>query len=268
MKNTNIQGLKILSSIIKEDVEISKILSYHPEKIKKQTPSQVFEFSKKNKKHKTDFRMNYPISLKSGVADIEMKDLQDQMRLDLQERIKSEEEGLRQKVLSEGHEEGRKQGIAEFSESFEIKLKEIESIINSLSEVKEKFILTSESIIISLVHHIATKIAMKSIEEDKEAILPVLQGALELLKQEEKIEVLLSPADFSFLNEVQQEVKKIDLPAGVELKVEDEVQSGGCVVSSNHVELDLNVKKRVDKIWENLLRVSPPLLNKVESEGS
>ena len=134
-----------------------------------------------------------------------------------------------------GLEEGRQQGQQEVQESMASTVSKLDqvigSLIDSIQQEKEKIIRTCEPQLIELACTIAGRIIRKEVQQDDEAVLRIVQQALHLANEKEKIILRMNPADLLLVREHSEQLRE----SNEEIKdiiFEDDsrVECGGCVI--------------------------------------
>src|SRR5690606_8461506 len=105
---------------------------------------------------------------------------------------------------------------------------------------------------------IASRIAMKEIAIDKEAIRTVLNQLLEEGQTTDEVIIRLSNEDFSFIEQLRETLRRPTDPLKrVRLEATDDVTSGGCLMETRFGTIDATVEERVSRVTESVYSKMP-----------
>jgi flagellar assembly protein FliH len=164
----------------------------------------------------------------------------------------------RQHGLVEGREEGRLQGCQEAINELRSRL---EQLVGSWTEALQSFeanrndlLLAAREDILDLALAMGSKITHRVIEADPRVVTDQVAEALALVADATAVTVSVNPNDLALVDKVLGEiVEKIGLCTHVDLREDEQVGPGGCVVTTGKGRIDASVDRQVERIVETLL---------------
>lgn len=257
-------SINLARDIVKADSTAFKILDFVPPKIELMTPKQALKYVEAKQNQGSDFTMHDSIRISTGVDTIEAQSLHDQIENATLKKLKLIQEAAYKEAYQLGLEDGKKFALEEKTKDISDKLEVFETLIQSVRNLKVEMATQNESHLIQLVFQMATRLAYKEIRMDDEIALQVLRRSIEMAQIDEQVNVLVSPEQFDFFEELKKDnkreyefLKKVNLQAAVE------VSKGGCVVQTNYGEIDARTEERVAKLWEALVENLPNVKEKL-----
>lgn len=187
----------------------------------------------------------------------------------IQSATKQAEE-LRKKAQDEGHSEGYRNGlkqaeteIAERSQQLADQMVEqrLSTVLPAVSQLLDEIVTARsecqaewERELVELSTGIAGKLIRQTFEATPEAMLSVVQDAVQLAVGKTSLELRLNPNDLEALGD-RVRVAVQETARGIEIKLQsdDKVSAGGCVVVTEHGEIDAQLETMLTRISEELL---------------
>lgn len=182
----------------------------------------------------------------------------------------AEAETLREKALAEGLREGRENGLRNARQEIEEQgrkladqlvqqklqsaLSSMQSLFQQLNAAGQQCRAEWECDLVRLSAAIAGKIMRIELSHHPERVLELVQDVVELVIGRRSIELRLNPQDMdSFGARLQQMVEENTHGAAVRLTADELVTPGGCLVRTEHGEVDGRLETMLDRITEELL---------------
>lgn len=240
----------------------SKVLEFVPHKIDMGTPEVAMEYVRR--KPGSDFRMNDQVQVTTGVDRIEKSDEEEraeQRSLELLAQIQ-------QNAYQEGHQlgldDGRKQAFDEASAMIKDKMDQLTEVLKNLGTMKQEILSHNEAHMIKLLYHMASRIAMTTLENNNPSVVEVLRGAVALAQDEENVRVQLHPDQIEFIEDLRRQTnREFEFLKKIRLEPDPKVKPGGCIVETNYGEIDAQVETRLAQLWESLSDSLPKVKDKV-----
>jgi len=173
---------------------------------------------------------------------------------DKQEEAEQHAQRLAEEASTQGFQAGFDQGQLQAEEEFRQKRLEMNELIQSAYEEKEKIIQQSESFLLSLSVNIAEKVIKEELRQHDNQLLNVVKQALKHIEESEDVVMQVSPEDYPiilpFLEELQTYVK-----ADSELKLIPvaNLAKGGCMIQTANGSYDVTVDSQLQEIKKQLL---------------
>jgi flagellar assembly protein FliH len=177
---------------------------------------------------------------------------------------------IRKKAQSEGHSEGYRNGlkqaeteIAEKSQLLADEMVEqrLSTVLPAVTQLLDEIVTARsqcqaewESELVDLATGIARKLIRRTFEETPEAMTVIVQDAIQLAVGKTSLELRLNPGDLEALGDrVRVAVRESARGIDIQLLGDDNVSPGGCIVVTEHGEIDAQLDTMLTRISEELL---------------
>ncbi len=256
-------------NVYKKDSGNQVILDYSLKPLPKAPENQAKEFLMLQEQSQSGFQISPLVAARVGISEIQKQQLEEKIEQETLERMK----GLQEKAFAEGFElgrtEGREQALAEYRNQFEESLKSLGEVLLSLERMKQSLLAQNEKGLVDLTYRIANKVAMANLEHSPILVLEVMKQVVESAQSDERLTVYLAPEDLEFVKSLQsQEGQDLDFLKKLRLEAKGGLSRGGCLVESNYGSIDATWEKRVQKVWEILVKKFPKFKSDVGEQAS
>ena len=187
----------------------------------------------------------------------------------IQNATKQAEE-IGKKAQSDGHSEGYRNGlkqaeteIAQRSQQLADEMVEqrLSTVLPAVSQLLDEIVTARsecqaewERELVDLSTGIAGKLIRRTFESTPEAMVGVVQEAVQLAVGKTSLELRLNPGDLEALGDrVRVAVRESARGIDVKLLGDDKVSPGGCVVVTEHGEIDAQLETMLTRIADELL---------------
>ena len=195
------------------------------------------------------------------------KTLQDQegvgeMFSDAMQQMKDQaaqiQEEAREQGYQEGHEKGYQEGAQEVRERFTSSLAMLQSLVDELSQGREKMYPLLEREMVDMVASLAKKVMRAELESKADGIREIVRMAIESVLDRETLAVKVHPDDHKNLQDFGQELIQLfhDIK-NVSFEAHASVTPGHCVVVSNFGTVEAGLD-HLDQQIERILHLAPP----------
>lgn len=245
--------MHLSNPVIKAEVAPHKVLQYEPPKFEMKTPEVAQAYLQQKKKMGADFRMSDVIRIQTKIAEIESSDLEQSIEERVLERLKEVQEPAYQEAYQLGLEEGRKEAFQSAATEINEKLSKLETLIQSISELKNELVQHNETHLVQLTLHMAQRLASHEIKADPSSIAQIIKKAAEMAQLEENVTVQVAPSQIEFLESLKTETgREFEFLKKVKLESAEGISEGGCVIETNYGVIDARFEERVSKLWQSL----------------
>lgn len=171
---------------------------------------------------------------------------------------RQEADAVREQARVSGMQQAKQEAQAGLralvNEQVNVLLPAIQSQFEELNKAKDAWLHRWEQDAVKLALRIAERVVASEIERRPEVAADLTREALELLSQAKQVEVQLHPDDHRLLEDHLEQIQAgIGKVASVQFVTNSDVRRGGCVVLSEHGEVDQNIDTRIERISEELL---------------
>jgi flagellar assembly protein FliH len=260
----------VAKSVLPKDDAQKIAVAYSPRKFPQAvTPAAsgfvAFQASQEAAGFESSFQIDHLVAQQTGIADIERASIEERVEKEALVRLKELQEQAYKQAYALGLEEGREKAYQETSEILSQRLASLESLIQSVENLKPELVSFNEAHIVRLAYVMAKKIAMDEISERPDLILNVIRQAIQGAQSDEAVRVRLSQADFDFVEKMREKLgKDFDVLKRAKFEASESVTPGGCIVETNYGDVDATVEQRVDKLWESLASKRPKVKDVAE----
>lgn len=250
------------SSKILKQIDAARVaFDFNPRPFVIAMPEQAKDFLQaEGKRPPSGFKINELVASQIGLTKIESQKLEEKIeKLAIEKAAEIQEEAYRE-AYELGQKEGQKDAYESVRADLDDKIEKFSDLIMTISNLKKELVSYNEAHVVKLVAAIAGKVAMQHINENKDAILPILSSALEEAQEEERVMVRVSRADMEFIDSLGETFKqKVDMAKNIKFEIDEDMQRGGCVVETNYGTIDASIEQRVNKLWEHFADKVPPV---------
>lgn len=169
-------------------------------------------------------------------------------------RARAEAEEKVKAAYEEGLQRGLEAGRAEFLASAGEATDALRSAAASMAEARQIFLDSTESDILRLSGAIAEKILQREARHDFEIVRTAVREALNHITDRERLIFRVNPDDLKALE--KEGVSLLDGLTGLEraeIVADAAIGSGGCVVESEKLVVDAQLKTQLDRIVHKIL---------------
>jgi len=254
-------------NIIKSKSVFQEVLKFEPQKLIAVSTESMNELMSANK-FNDDFRIAEVVKNFTGLAEIENKQIENEIERRALEELKSIQEQAYSEAFELGVSEGRRQSFLSSSEEIDKRLKDLDLLISTFRDLKIHFLNSNENQIIKMAFYLATKIALFEIDRNsKDSMIAVLRECVNISHEDETIKVSVAPEQLEFLETLQKETKReFEFLKNVEFSPQEGIRVGGCIIATNYSEIDARIEERIEKLWKEIQNSIPPLKDKIEQE--
>lgn len=258
--------MHLFKTVIKKDLALTKVLDFVPPKFELNTPEAALAYLEKKQRSETSFDMSEALRIQTGLDKLEEAAQADRIDEMVIEKLKEVQEDAYQQAYEMGMEEGRKYAFEQASTAIERRLNELDSVLKQISDLKQLLIEQNEAHLVKLTYYMASKIAMKQIDEHPELVVEIMKQAISLSQSEEEILVQVPSSQVDFLEQVKKETgRELEFLKKVKFEAHEDMSVGGCIILTNYGEVDARLEERIHKLWTSLQETLPKATDKVAS---
>ncbi len=196
------------------------------------------------------------------------------------EEIISEANAKRDAVIEESKATGHKQGFEagyndgneKFKADYKKQLESLTALLKASFEVKNEIVFSAETDILELAMLIAEKVVQVEFQENKECFKNMVQTAISLLREKEKIKIVVNPKFVEYANELSPDLlAKIDGIEEIKIIQDKSVSPDGAVVEALDSRIDARISTQMETLARTLLidkRIQETLTDEIEEKIS
>lgn len=190
--------------------------------------------------------------VKQRAPEPDVKALVEQARQSVLEQFKADAEKARELGRQRGLQEGRQSGAEESRKAFAAELARLRSIADSLNHALETQIQGVEEIAVSIAFEAMCRVLGDS-AVTREGITAIVRQAASHAVNTEKVVARLHPGDLSFLRDAGGLDPSLSSGMAVSWVADESVVLGGCILETEHGELDARLETQMDRLRTTLL---------------
>ncbi len=176
-------------------------------------------------------------------------------------------EEAREQGHQEGHEEGYQKGAQAVRERFASSLAMLQSLVDELSQAREKMYPLLEREMVEIVASLAKKVVRTELESQADGIREIVRMAIESVLDRETLTVKVHPDDHKVLQDYGQElIQLFHEIKNVSFEAHASVAPGHCVVESNFGTVEAGLE-HLDQQIDRILHLAPPGPSPAEQPG-
>ncbi|MBI5747386.1 MAG: hypothetical protein HZA13_10350 [Nitrospirae bacterium] len=152
-------------------------------------------------------------------------------------------------AFQQGYEAGEKAGVEAARKKLEGAINGIVLLIEGLKDLNRQIYEEGEMKIVALAICIAEKVIHSELKQNPEIIVNVVRAALKKVLDREMLTIKVNPKDFEVLNRYRPElIASTNEKRGLTIEWDDSIMPGGCMIETNHGEVDARIDKQLEEI--------------------
>ncbi|MGE3760404.1 MAG: FliH/SctL family protein [Pseudobdellovibrionaceae bacterium] len=239
--------------IIKATTAATTAFEYKPRELTQGVSEVATSFVNEDAFISTDFKISDLVAQQAGISALADEAHQDKVNAVVLEKLKEVQEKAYQEGYQLGLTEGSEKAFQEGKSDLVDRMRSIESILKSIENLKKNLLIDNEANLIQLLFLVAKKMALRDLEENRDAVKQILSDILGEMQKDEQLIVRLNAEDLLFIEGLQEKSKeKIESLERVKFIVEDSIKPGGCMIESEYGTVDATIEERVERTWATL----------------
>ena len=234
------------------------VMAYEPKEFPVRITKSATDFVSSQYKKSSDFKISSLIADQVGINEIQRQSIDKEIEERALARVAEIQERAYKEAYDLGLIEGTEKAFQLRRAELEERVKDINSLLLLFQDIKKRLLIENEQALVKLATAIASKIAMKEIQDQEDTILTLLRTVTNELQAEDTIHVTMSDEDLFFLESLREKTDhQLDLMDRLKVQSSSEIASGGCLVETNNGSIDARVKNRVDRAWDAIVSRLP-----------
>lgn len=239
--------------IIKANVAQKTTFEFKPREISQEISHMARSFVDTDAMKSPDFKISELTAQQTGIYQLEHEAQKDKINALVLEKLKDVQEA----AYKEGHElglvDGTEKAFQASKAEFIDRIEKVDSIFKNIETLKSQLLIHNEAELIRLVFLTAKKIALRDLEQNREAVVELLKHVAGEMQADERISVRLNPVDILFIESLQDKVeKRLQNYERIKMIPDDKMKPGGCMIESAYGTVDATVDERVERTWQTL----------------
>ncbi|MBN2652347.1 MAG: flagellar assembly protein FliH [Spirochaetales bacterium] len=157
-----------------------------------------------------------------------------------------------------GHNEGYEEGFSKGKDDASRVLNKLQSILSAVVDRRNSILKETEEEIIDLVLQMTGKIVKTISETQKGVVIENIRAALKKLKSKTNIVIRVNTNDLGLTKEHAEEfIDSIENVKNVSVVEDALVDIGGCIIETDHGEIDARIKSQLRQMEKAILDVVP-----------
>ncbi len=152
-------------------------------------------------------------------------------------------------AFQQGYEAGERAGVEAARKKLDGAINGIVLLIEGLKDLNRQIYEEGEMKIVALAICIAEKVIHSELKQNPEIIVNVVRAALKKVLDREMLTIKVNPKDFEVLNRYRPElIASTNEKRGLTIEWDDSIMPGGCMIETNHGEVDARIDKQLEEI--------------------
>ncbi|MBI5683228.1 MAG: hypothetical protein HZC45_08745 [Deltaproteobacteria bacterium] len=159
-------------------------------------------------------------------------------------RIETQKMLIEREAYEKGFAAGEKAGMEMGKEKTLLQANRLLSVIDELSYFKDKYYADKEMEIIDIIVKTAEKVIQTELSINMDIVVNITKSAINAMVTSERLTVKLNPDDIEYLLSSRPDfLKNLQDARGFIVEGDNNVGKGGCIVESNHGEVDARIEE-------------------------
>lgn len=166
----------------------------------------------------------------------------------------SEINNVKRDAYNKGVEDGLNKGRMLTLKELGTELKILKGLIEGVERLKDELYRKIEVDVIEMSLIIARKIIGDSAEENRNIVVNTAKEAIKRASDREVMRIRIAPVDYDVLNKKRSElIQCFDGIKSLIFEADESVQPGGCLIETNHGEIDARIDSQIRVMRGELL---------------
>ena len=162
--------------------------------------------------------------------------------------------------FQQGHDEGVTAGLEDIKQQMQVEIEEAvekaQRIIKTAEQQTKDNILKAEQQIVEIAVAIAEKVIPQQFNEMPMLVLPLVKSALEKVRDQENLNIRVSPADYELVLLAKYEFQMmIGKENAIVITADKTIENGGCVIETDSGTVDARVSTQMDVLKKAVMDV-------------
>ncbi|MGA1868783.1 MAG: FliH/SctL family protein [bacterium] len=167
-------------------------------------------------------------------------------------QIRSEAQGLSEKIRQEAFDEGFSQGFSEGQKQYINKTegaeKKLLQTIELFESARKDILEQSREQLIDLVFLLTKKVIHKEISSDRSIILKNINAAISMILKSDSITIKLHPDDIAYIKSQKSAVDTLLHNKSIQLLEDPALEIGGCYVETDFGTIDATIEGQLEAL--------------------
>lgn len=163
-------------------------------------------------------------------------------------------------IIEQAKETGYKQG---YQQGFEDGKKDSDELILEANEIKRNFLHEREVIlssiegdVIHLIISLCEKILNQKLDDDKEAIIPIILKGINSLNIKDSIMIRVSKEDYDIVELSKQRIlTTANLIDDIDVRIDSSLSRGGCIIEASNGNVDASIEVQVSEMKKTIINL-------------
>ncbi|MFZ7944699.1 FliH/SctL family protein [Neobacillus sp. 19] len=171
-----------------------------------------------------------------------------------QEQFTHQLEEEKMRGYQEGYQSGFDEGKGHAELQYRELLEQAGTIVEHAYQEKQVVIQEAEPFVIELSLEIARKILQQELQQNQEALLPMIKQVLSSVYESSSLTINVSPVDFAFVQKQREQLLSV-VDGKIEIKIVPDysVKHGGCIIHTSSGSVDARIDVQLSEIKKALL---------------
>ena len=167
------------------------------------------------------------------------------------ERAKRRADEIAKEAYQKGFEQGEGAGFEIGNKKAGAVAEGFVSVLDEVRAVRQEILRQSEQNLVGLAVKLAERIVCRKISTEEGIVVDVAREVLTEISGSDRIEILLHPKDYEFLEESRDDfMERVEGITAIELKRDGAVTRGGCIINTALGRLDARIEKKMERLFQ------------------
>lgn len=149
----------------------------------------------------------------------------------------------------EGYKKGFEKGYSEGKEASDALIEEANNIKKDYLKEREIVLSSIEKDVIYMVMSLCEKIVNQKLDNDKEAIIPIILKGINSLNSKENLLIKVSAEDYDTVEMSKQRIlATANLVEDIQVRVDSTLSKGGCIIEGSKGNIDTSIDLQIEEM--------------------
>lgn len=177
-------------------------------------------------------------------------------------RLLQEAQQKVQQIQEQAHSEGLRRGESEGRAKLTQALEQTQAVLLGAQQDRARMLAETEAEVVHLVLQVVRKILKIEPIINEQVLTRVIRDALERLGQRVDVNIYVNPQDVELLHYTLSQIQ--DLALEIVIEADEQVEPGGCRVSSQAGEIDARLSSQFEAVARSFLALAEGSENQIE----
>ena len=194
------------------------------------------------------FMLSELVSNQLSVEQEEQRRFEKKVEESVTKKIAEIEEQHKKAGYEAGYEAGKKEAYEQEKARLATQIEKLGLAMSAITNAKAKLADHYETMLIDLAFKLSKIVVLEEIQQRPEVISKTIADILSRIGKDDDVMIRLSPSEFSAIDSIQEDIKKLSRSGRLSFEVDQRLQTGACIVESLSGEIGATIDEKFQKL--------------------